>query len=127
MIRHRDLHVLTVGSFTFTTDGRFSAHRDESTGDWILVLRFLNPQTRGLYECTISTKPVTATSVKLSVVVPSVELLGGGDVYLDRGSTLNLTCMVHLSPKPPDFILWYHRDKTQFSPTSLKPYTINAL
>ncbi|XP_069942497.1 zwei Ig domain protein zig-8-like [Cherax quadricarinatus] len=110
-MRTRDLHVLTVGSFTFTNDERFSAHRDPTSGDWILVLRRPQPSDSGFYECSISTKPVTAIAVKLNVVVPSVELVGGGDVYLDRGSTLNLTCMVHFSPTPPEFILWYHRDK----------------
>ncbi|XP_042215516.1 hemicentin-2-like isoform X2 [Homarus americanus] len=111
-IRHRDLHVLTVSSFTFTNDERFSAHRDPATGDWVLVLRRPQPSDSGFYECSISTKPVTAISVKLDVVVPTAELLGdGGGVYLDRGSTLNLTCVVHFSPTPPEFILWYHREK----------------
>ncbi|XP_066940295.1 zwei Ig domain protein zig-8-like [Macrobrachium rosenbergii] len=110
-IRHKDLHVLTVGSFTFTNDERFSAHRDPSSGDWVLVLRHPQPSDSGYYECSISTKPVTAVSVKLEVVVPSAELLGDGSVYLDKGSTLNLTCVVHFSPTPPEFILWYHRDK----------------
>ncbi|XP_066988257.1 zwei Ig domain protein zig-8-like [Macrobrachium rosenbergii] len=110
-IRHKDLHVLTVGSFTFTNDERFSAHRDPSSGDWVLVLRRPEPTDSGYYECSISTKPVTAVSVKLEVVVPSAELLGDGSVYLDKGSTLNLTCVVHFSPTPPEFILWYHRDK----------------
>lgn len=110
-IRHRDLHVLTVSSFTFTNDERFSAHRDSSTGDWVLVLRHPEPSDSGYYECSISTKPVTAISVKLEVVVPTAELLGDGDVFLDNGSTLNLTCVVHFSPSAPEFILWYHRDK----------------
>ncbi|XP_071520588.1 protein sidekick-2-like [Panulirus ornatus] len=109
-IRHRDLHVLTVSSFTFTNDERFSAHRDPATGDWVLVLRRPMPSDSGFYECSISTKPVTAISVKLDVVVPTAELLGDGEVYLDRGSTLNLTCVVHFSPTPPEFILWYHRE-----------------
>ncbi|XP_042863040.1 hemicentin-2-like [Penaeus japonicus] len=110
-IRHRDLHVLTVNSFTFTNDERFSAHRDHVTGDWVLVLRRPQPSDSGFYECSISTKPVTALSVKLEVIVPTTELLGDGHVYLDRGSTLNLTCVVHSSPTPPEFILWYHREK----------------
>ncbi|XP_037800667.1 uncharacterized protein LOC119595630 [Penaeus monodon] len=110
-IRHRDLHVLTVNSFTFTNDERFSAHRDHVTGDWVLVLRRPQPSDSGFYECSISTKPVTALSVKLEVVVPTTELLGDGHVYLDKGSTLNLTCVVHSSPTPPEFILWYHREK----------------
>ncbi|XP_068235958.1 zwei Ig domain protein zig-8-like [Palaemon carinicauda] len=110
-IRHRDLHVLTVGSFTFTNDERFSAHRDATTGDWILVIRRPTTADSGFYDCSISTKPVTAIAVKLNVVVPTVELLGDGEIYLDRGSTLNLTCVVHFTPTPPEFVLWYHRDK----------------
>ncbi|XP_068206120.1 lachesin-like [Palaemon carinicauda] len=110
-IRHNDLHVLTVGSFTFTNDERFSAHRDPSSGDWVLVLRRPQPTDSGYYECSISTKPVTAISVKLEVVVPLAELLGVDSVFLDKGSTLNLTCVVRFSPTPPEFILWYHRDK----------------
>ncbi|KAB7507137.1 hypothetical protein Anas_00219, partial [Armadillidium nasatum] len=43
---------------------------------------------------------------------PTSELLGKNkNVYLDQGSTLNLTCVVHFSPTAPEFILWYHRDK----------------
>ncbi|XP_064094825.1 protein sidekick-2-like [Macrobrachium nipponense] len=110
-IRHKDLHVLTVGSFTFTNDERFSAHRDPSSGDWVLVLRHPQPSDSGYYECSISTKPVTAITVKLEFVTPTAELLGDGSVYLDKGSTLNLTCVVHFSPTPPEFILWYHREK----------------
>ncbi|KAA0189598.1 hypothetical protein HAZT_HAZT001841, partial [Hyalella azteca] len=110
-IRHRDLHVLTVGSFTFANDHRFSAHRDQATGDWVLVLRKPEPADSGLYVCSVSTKPVMTHSVKLSVVVPSAEMIGGREVFLDHGSTLNLTCLIHYSPSPPEFVLWYHRDK----------------
>ena len=59
--------MLTVGSFTFTNDERFSAHRDPNTGDWVLVLRRPSPQDSGYYECSISTKPVTSYTVKLNV------------------------------------------------------------
>lgn len=110
-IRHRDLHVLTVASFTFANDHRFSAHRDQATGDWVLVLRQPLPDDSGNYVCSISTKPVKTHSVKLNVVVPSAEMMGGREVFLDHGSTLNLTCLIHYSPSPPEFVLWYHRDK----------------
>lgn len=76
-IRHRDLHVLTVSSFTFTNDQRFSAHRDSTTGDWVLVLRHPEPSDSGYYECSISTKPVTAISVKLEVVGKYLEMSTG--------------------------------------------------
>ncbi|XP_076032404.1 zwei Ig domain protein zig-8-like isoform X2 [Oratosquilla oratoria] len=107
-IRNRDLHMLTVGSFSFTNDQRFSAHRDTATGDWVLVIRKPKPSDSGFYECSISTKPAITHTVNLKVVVPSVEMVGGREVYLDRGSTLNLSCVVHFSPQPPEYILWYH-------------------
>ncbi|CAL4083036.1 unnamed protein product, partial [Meganyctiphanes norvegica] len=110
-IRHSDLMVLTVNSFTFTNDERFSAHRDPSTGDWMLALRHPTPADNGNYDCSISTKPVISQTVELKVVVPRVEMLGEGDVHLDLGSTLNLTCVVRFSPQPPEFILWYHGDR----------------
>ncbi|KAA0189596.1 hypothetical protein HAZT_HAZT001835, partial [Hyalella azteca] len=124
-IRHRDLHMLTVGAFSFTNDDRFTAHRDPSSGDWVLVIRRPQLSDSGLYECSLSTKPVITHTVKLSVVVihisikrgilcilvPAAELLGGSDVFLDHGSALNLTCVVRHSPVPPEFVLWYHRDE----------------
>uniref|UniRef100_A0A2P2I4K1 Kin of IRRE-like protein 3 n=1 Tax=Hirondellea gigas TaxID=1518452 RepID=A0A2P2I4K1_9CRUS len=110
-IRHRDLHVLTVAAFSFTNDDRFTAHRDPSSGDWVLVIRHPKPSDSGLYECSISTKPVITYTVRLNIVVPAAELLGPSEVFLDNGSALNLTCIVKHSPVPPDFVLWYHREQ----------------
>ncbi|XP_018015105.1 uncharacterized protein LOC108672004 [Hyalella azteca] len=110
-IRNRDLHVLTVGAFTFTTDDRFSAHRDTITKDWVLIIQHTDIQDSGLYECQVPTKPVTSHTVQLKVLVPRTELVGTSEVHLERGSSLNLTCLVHDSPSAPEFILWYHKDK----------------
>lgn len=41
---------------------------------------------------------------------PSTEILGGPDVYIDKGSTINLTCVISYSPEPPAYILWNHND-----------------
>ena len=67
-IRHHDLHMLTVGTFSFTSDERFSAHRDPSSGDWLLVIRQPELSDSGLYECSVSTKPVITHTVRLDVV-----------------------------------------------------------
>ncbi|KAF2361093.1 Immunoglobulin V-set domain [Trinorchestia longiramus] len=110
-IRNRDLHVLTVGAFSFTTDERFSAHRDTITKDWVLIIQHTGLEDSGNYECSVPTKPVTSHTVQLKVLVPRTELVGTSEVHLERGSALNLTCLVHDSPAPPEFILWYHKDK----------------
>ncbi|KAH9636694.1 hypothetical protein HF086_003242 [Spodoptera exigua] len=35
---------------------------------------------------------------------PTTEIIGGPDLYIDRGSTINLTCVVLYSPEPPAYI-----------------------
>ncbi|KAK0077534.1 hypothetical protein PV325_003780 [Microctonus aethiopoides] len=41
---------------------------------------------------------------------PTTEILGGPDLYIDHGSTINLTCIVLNSPEPPAYIFWNHND-----------------
>lgn len=41
---------------------------------------------------------------------PSTEIIGAPDFYVESGSTINLTCVVHNSPEPPAFIFWNHNN-----------------
>ncbi|KAJ9587405.1 hypothetical protein L9F63_019080, partial [Diploptera punctata] len=41
---------------------------------------------------------------------PTTEIIGGPDLYIDRGSTINLTCVVLYSPEPPAYIFWNHNE-----------------
>lgn len=41
---------------------------------------------------------------------PTTDIIGGPDLYIDRGSTINLTCVVLYSPEPPAYIFWNHND-----------------
>lgn len=43
--------------------------------------------------------------------VPSARILGGPDLHVDMGSTINLTCLIQFSPEPPAYIFWYHEDE----------------
>ncbi|TDG48549.1 hypothetical protein AWZ03_005093 [Drosophila navojoa] len=45
------------------------------------------------------------------LAVPTATILGGPDLYVDKGSTINLTCIIKFSPEPPTHIFWYHQDK----------------
>ncbi|KFB47341.1 hypothetical protein ZHAS_00015459 [Anopheles sinensis] len=68
-IRHRDIHILTVGSYTYTSDQRFQATHHKNTDDWTLQIKWAQKRDAGIYECQISTQPVRSYFVTLSVVV----------------------------------------------------------
>ncbi|XP_065206285.1 kin of IRRE-like protein 1 [Planococcus citri] len=110
-IRHRDIHILTVGSYTYTTDQRFQAIHRKNSDEWTLQIKWAQKRDGGMYECQISTQPVKSFFVNLSVVVPTATILGGPDLHVDKGSTINLTCSIKYSPEPPAYIFWYHHDE----------------
>ncbi|XP_046486379.1 cell adhesion molecule 2-like isoform X1 [Neodiprion pinetum] len=118
-VRHRDIHILTTGTYTYTSDQRFQAlHRPLATGsggkswsEWTLCIKWVQERDSGIYECQLSTAPVTSHAFRLSVVVPMARILSGPDLYVDAGSTLNLTCVIELSPEPLEYIFWYYNQK----------------
>ena len=59
------------------------------------------------------------------VTEPSTEILGGPDVYIDKGSTINLTCVISYSPEPPAYILWNHNDAV--SKVQMSDYVIEQV
>ena len=67
-IRHRDIHLLTVGRYTYTSDQRFSAHHIPLTHFWQLRIRAVTPRDEGFYECQVSTTPPRGHRIELRVV-----------------------------------------------------------
>ncbi|KAA0194069.1 hypothetical protein HAZT_HAZT008989 [Hyalella azteca] len=110
-LRHRDLHLLTVGRYTYTSDQRFRAEHVAGSEDWPLTIKFAQVRDSGHYECQVSTTPPIKHSLWLDVVEPQTRILGGPDVYINRGSSINLTCVVDYTPRPPDFVIWKHNNK----------------
>ena len=37
--------------------------------------------------------------------------MGGSEVFVGMGSTINLTCVIRLSPEPPSTIRWQHNNQ----------------
>lgn len=109
-VRHRDIHLLTVGRYTYTSDQRFRALHQPHTEDWILQIKYPQHRDSGIYECQISTTPHLSHFIHLNVVEPTTDIIGAPDLYIDRGSTINLTCVVLYSPEPPAYIFWNHND-----------------
>ncbi|CAB0003477.1 unnamed protein product [Nesidiocoris tenuis] len=109
-VRHRDIHLLTVGRYTYTSDQRFRAIHHQSSEDWSLQIKYPQHRDTGIYECQISTTPHMSHFIHLNVVEPTTDIIGGPDLYIDRGSTINLTCVVLYSPEPPAYIFWNHNE-----------------
>ncbi|XP_046399387.1 lachesin-like [Ischnura elegans] len=107
-VRHRDIHLLTVGRHTYTSDQRFQSIHSPHTEDWKLQIRYPQRRDSGTYECQVSTTPPIGHSMYLSVVEPITTIVGGPDMYINKGSTINLTCIVQHSPEPPPAIRWTH-------------------
>jgi len=49
----------------------------------------------------------------LSFSVPVATILGESEIYLDAGSTINITCVVKHTPVPPSNVQWEHQGKVR--------------
>ncbi|ERL91057.1 hypothetical protein D910_08399 [Dendroctonus ponderosae] len=67
-VRHRDIHLLTVGRYTYTSDQRFEAKHTPHTDEWTLRIRYAQKKDSGIYECQISTTPPVGIPVYLTIV-----------------------------------------------------------
>ncbi|XP_050294272.1 zwei Ig domain protein zig-8 [Anthonomus grandis grandis] len=105
-VRHRDIHLLTVGRYTYTSDQRFEAIHTPHTEEWTLRIRYPQKKDSGIYECQISTTPPVGIPVFLTIVEPITEILGSPELFINMGSTINLTCIVQYAPEPPPTISW---------------------
>ncbi|GLH02285.1 SFRICE_033561 [Gryllus bimaculatus] len=68
-VRHRDIHLLTVGRYTYTSDQRFRAIHHPHSEDWTLQIKYPQHRDTGMYECQISTNPHMSHMIHLEVVV----------------------------------------------------------
>lgn len=46
-IRHRDIHILTVNGYTYTSDQRFQATHHKETDDWTLQIKWAQKRDAG--------------------------------------------------------------------------------
>jgi len=115
-VRHGTLQhetqLLAIGRYTYMSNQRFKAIHKIRSEDYLLQILPLKASDEGVYECQISTTPVMSHYVYLSVAEPVTEIVGGPELHLDEGSTMNLTCIVRDSPEPPHHIFWYHNKKS---------------
>lgn len=53
---------------TFIADERFQSHFKETSKQWVLQIKYVQPRDIGLYECQVSTEPKVSARAYLNVV-----------------------------------------------------------
>ncbi|KAL2725339.1 zwei Ig domain protein zig-8-like isoform X1 [Vespula squamosa] len=71
-VRHRDIHLLTIGQYTYTNDQRFRAIHKAQSEDWTLQIKYPQHRDSGIYECQVSTTPHMSHFVHLNVIAYSL-------------------------------------------------------
>ena len=61
----------------------------------------------------VSTTPHLEHRMYLGVIQPKTEILGPKERYIEKGSTINLTCIIHAGPLNlnPSFVFWNYNGK----------------
>ncbi|XP_008201115.2 uncharacterized protein LOC103315085 isoform X3 [Tribolium castaneum] len=130
-IRSRDLHILTSGAATFSSDSRFEAVPSPGGDFWGLRIRGVHLSDSGQYECQVNTDPKMSLAFNLSVSVSGAHKLeaskwlgqalikGPREVYVRDGSLVTFTCEISplstpqsggfMSAKPK--VRWLHDNK----------------
>jgi len=106
-IRKRDLHILTIGSITYTADRRFTSVQNEDSTVWQLTIEPTLHTDSGMYECQISTEPKISKLHILNITDAVSEIQSGRSVYVREGSLLNVTCLTRGQLTLASHIYWY--------------------
>ncbi|EEC18822.1 conserved hypothetical protein [Ixodes scapularis] len=86
-VRQRDLHILTVGTYTYTSDQRFHSIHLQGSEDWTLEVRYTQKGEAGVYECQVSTEPKMSLNISLAVVAGLLSETGTGNHPMVRISS----------------------------------------
>lgn len=60
----------------------------------------------------------------LLFIEPITDVVGGPDLFINKGSTINLTCLVKYAPEPPSAMVWSHNQEVKYEK---KNYLISQL
>lgn len=59
--------------------------------------------------------------------MPTAYIIGGPDLHVDKGSTINLTCSVKYSQEPPAYIFWFHQDEVSMTVLGTHLFALHSL
>ncbi|GLV40495.1 defective proboscis extension response 1 [Carabus blaptoides fortunei] len=106
-IRKRDLHILTAGILTYTSDQRFQVIRPDKSDNWTLQIKFPQKRDEGIYECQVNTEPKMSLAFRLNIVESKARILGPAELYVKSGSAVSVTCVISQGPHDLGTVFWY--------------------
>ncbi|KAK1116931.1 hypothetical protein K0M31_017148 [Melipona bicolor] len=65
-------------------------------------------ETRPSASSYILADRIKTTEAKTFVSEPVTIIVGAPDLFVNKGSTINLTCVVRYAPEPPPMMIWSH-------------------
>ncbi|XP_037037441.1 zwei Ig domain protein zig-8-like isoform X2 [Bradysia coprophila] len=106
-VRVDNQNIISVDRESYIASERYIPYLKETSNQWSLQIKFVEPQDAGLYECQVAVEPKVSSRIQLYVTVPVTEITGDSDRYVKAGSNVTLTCIVSAYVEPPRFIIWY--------------------
>ena len=92
-VRHRDVHLLTVGHYTYTSDQRFRAIHQPHSEDWTLQIKYPQHRDSGIYECQVSSTPHLSHFIHLTVIGKWFVVTSGNEKRKDFAKTSQRNCL----------------------------------
>ncbi|XP_043236392.1 protein sidekick-1-like isoform X3 [Amphibalanus amphitrite] len=105
-IRKQDLHILTLGAYSYTTDDRFKVLHEPGGHDFHLQISGVQTSDDGVYECQINTEPKRFWPVTLHVQAAHAKIIGASDRYVQLNSNIQLRCELRVLADPPVTLGW---------------------
>ncbi|XP_060840900.1 inactive tyrosine-protein kinase 7-like [Rhopalosiphum padi] len=106
-MRKRDLHILTAGVLTYTSDQRFQVIHPDNSDNWTLLIKFAQPRDAGIYECQVNTEPKMSLAFQLNVVEMRARICGQQELYVKEDSEVSMRCELSQGPHDLGTIFWY--------------------
>ncbi|XP_050538322.1 inactive tyrosine-protein kinase 7-like [Daktulosphaira vitifoliae] len=106
-MRKRDLHILTAGVLTYTSDQRFQVIHPDNSDNWTLLIKFAQPRDAGIYECQVNTEPKMSLAFQLNVVEMRARICGPQELYVNEESEVTMRCELSQGPHDLGTIFWY--------------------
>ncbi|KAG5319028.1 OBSCN protein, partial [Pseudoatta argentina] len=107
-IRRKDRQLLTVGRSTHSIDMRFVVSNGPG---WNLLIKNVNHEDAGLYECQIQTEPMQQRFIQLNITEAYSVIPGGPDLHVKQGSSLRLECQLMAAAESPNYVFWYRETR----------------
>ncbi|XP_076443947.1 zwei Ig domain protein zig-8-like [Babylonia areolata] len=116
--RASDPNPLTIGELVYVEDGRYSVQRVPQRKEWNLLIRDVQRDDQGVYECQVSSRLKLIHHLMLRVNMTERPQRGeydsfrkalsmNGTSFVEKGDPIRLTCNASGTKASPDDLEWF--------------------